>query len=344
MDEVDAGDTNGYYVSLEYYDNLDTSLEDEYSTLDSSLENEYYSSQGLYQPLYDAINKELTEVVEGRGGGGGGGGGSSTDSSTPQNKENAPTENDHLTRKKFRPDKSSCFSDNVLYDSMNPIFKTCVEALVEKLNITASLKKKKATTAAAAAVAVAVTTATATTAVTINTAATITTNPATNPTTSPTTDWNVQFQNALELPMTTPSLEAIRADSIGKVCREFREEVLRISKIIIQEVHVDDISMKKIPPSSEVGGQAGGEKFIHNGILYKFARDWHGIYGGEWGSSKAAGCELRGLHAIAGCGLSKLRIPLCNVIDYQGWRLVAVAIVPIDNTTLVYGSADAAGE
>ena len=141
MDEVDAGDTNGYYVSLEYYDNLDTSLEDEYSTLDSSLENEYYSSQGLYQPLYDAINKELTEVVEGRGGGGGGGGGSSTDSSTPQNKENAPTENDHLTRKKFRPDKSSCFSDNVLYDSMNPIFKTCVEALVEKLNITASIRK-----------------------------------------------------------------------------------------------------------------------------------------------------------------------------------------------------------
>jgi hypothetical protein len=55
---------------------------------------------------------------------------------------------------------------------------------------------------------------------------------------------------------------------------------------------------------------------------------------------KAAGCELRGLHAIAGAGIHKLAVPLCCVVDFLGWRLVAVALLPIDAHTLVYGSDD----
>jgi hypothetical protein len=161
---------------------------------------------------------------------------------------------------------------------------------------------------------------------------------------APPTDWNGRFQTALELPMTTPNLEARRAEEIGHVCHEFQQEVTNIAKIIIDEVHVAEPSLKQIPPSTTVGGQAGGEKFVKNNVLYKFARDWRGIYGGQEGASKAAGCELKGLHAIAGAGLTQLSVPLCNVIDYQGWRLVAVAILPIDgDKTLVYGSDDCGG-
>ena len=156
----------------------------------------------------------------------------------------------------------------------------------------------------------------------------------------PTTDWNGRFQTALELPMTTPTLEAARAQTICDVCQEFRQEVTTIAKIIIEEVHTTDPTQKKIPPSKDVGGQAGGEKFIHNHVLYKFARDWRGIYAGHEGAMKAAGCELRGLHAIAGAGIAKLRVPMCNLIDFQGWRIVAVAFLPIDDATLVYGSSD----
>ena len=87
---------------------------------------------------------------------------------------------------------------------------------------------------------------------------------------------------------------------------------------------VNDPCAKQIPPAEGMGGQAGGEKFVHNGILYKFARDWRGIYAGQGGAMKAAGCELRGLHAIAGANIHKLSVPLCCVVDFLGWRLVAV--------------------
>ena len=99
--------------------------------------------------------------------------------------------------------------------------------------------------------------------------------------------------------MATPKLEALRAQAIQDCCRDFRDEVTKTADIIIREVHIDDPSEKTIPPAIDMGGQAGGEKFVHNSILYKFARDWRGIYAGQGGAMKAAGCELRGLHAIA---------------------------------------------
>ena len=105
-------------------------------------------------------------------------------------------------------------------------------------------------------------------------------------------------------------------------------------------MHIDDPSEKTIPPAIDMGGQAGGEKFVHNSILYKFARDWRGIYAGQGGAMKAAGCELRGLHAIAGAGIHKLCVPLSCLVDFLGWRIFAVALLPIDSNTLVYGSDD----
>ena len=40
----------------------------------------------------------------------------------------------------------------------------------------------------------------------------------------------------------------------------------------------------------KVGGIAGGEKFIHEGIFFKFCNDDHGIYGGKMEyAMKAAG-------------------------------------------------------
>ena len=41
------------------------------------------------------------------------------------------------------------------------------------------------------------------------------------------------------------------------------------------------------------------------------------------------------------CDIHDLRLPLMALIDYRGFRIIAVSILPIDCDTLVYGSADA---
>lgn len=41
------------------------------------------------------------------------------------------------------------------------------------------------------------------------------------------------------------------------------------------------------------------------------------------------------------CNIKGLCFPLCCLIEYRGFRLVAMSILPISNSTLVYGSANA---
>jgi hypothetical protein len=40
------------------------------------------------------------------------------------------------------------------------------------------------------------------------------------------------------------------------------------------------------------------------------------------------------------CHFPTLHFPLVVLIDYMGFRLMAMSILPIDRTTLVYGSQD----
>ena len=41
---------------------------------------------------------------------------------------------------------------------------------------------------------------------------------------------------------------------------------------------LDEIDDKTIKPI-DIGGEAGGEKYLTQGILFKFATDWHNLYG-----------------------------------------------------------------
>lgn len=51
----------------------------------------------------------------------------------------------------------------------------------------------------------------------------------------------------------------------------------------------------------DLGGFAGGEKYITQGILFKFASDKYGLYGGDEYAMKAAGHELKGLMGFYKC-------------------------------------------
>jgi hypothetical protein len=110
-----------------------------------------------------------------------------------------------------------------------------------------------------------------------------------------------------------------------------------------------------IPQPVDIGGAAGGEKFLVNGILFKYALDAQiatfedgsprYMYGGatkdDAAAMKAANNELLGLSQALKCNIPGLFFPLMAIIDYVGYRLVAVSTLPINKKTIVYGSADA---
>lgn len=130
-----------------------------------------------------------------------------------------------------------------------------------------------------------------------------------------------------------------------------------------------------------MGGIVGGDKYMVNNILFKFAVgkiyplgwsprivsihnlyhvDSHSLYGSDYAAMKVAGHELKGLLAYFNLGLRDLCLPLMvhiflllsglsavryltvlviqALIDYRGFRLLAMSILPIKKSTIVYGS------
>ena len=56
---------------------------------------------------------------------------------------------------------------------------------------------------------------------------------------------------------------------------------------------------------------------------------------------KAAGHELRGLISYYQCHMKNLHFPLMVLVDYMGYRLIAQSILPIERSTIIYGSYNA---
>lgn len=56
---------------------------------------------------------------------------------------------------------------------------------------------------------------------------------------------------------------------------------------------------------------------------------------------KAASHELKGLMSYYSCNVSGLAFPLMSVIDYKGFRVLALSILPIGGDSLCYGSPNA---
>ena len=144
---------------------------------------------------------------------------------------------------------------------------------------------------------------------------------------------------------------------------------------------------------------SGGDKYIANNILFKFAVDSHGLFhGSDYAASKVAGHELKGLKAYFSLGLgerkrkerereerrktkkiyyflflfwdkntkfihyyflfisffilllnililiyyffillemTELRVPIMALVDYRGFRLIAISVLPVSGKSLV---------
>lgn len=149
-------------------------------------------------------------------------------------------------------------------------------------------------------------------------------------------EWNAQFQSLLDRVTDERILNEARVfDSISALATDFHFCAVSLGKIIISEKFLPD-AQKTIKPV-DMGGVAGGTKYLVNNIIFKFAIDHQGLYGSDESASKAAGQELLGLTYVWRSGLP-LHVPLCCLVDYRGFRLVAVCRLPVDSSTLVYGS------
>eukprot|EP00698_Gefionella_okellyi_P003690 TRINITY_DN1344_c0_g1_i3.p1 TRINITY_DN1344_c0_g1~~TRINITY_DN1344_c0_g1_i3.p1 ORF type:complete len:2301 (-),score=577.72 TRINITY_DN1344_c0_g1_i3:230-6262(-) len=151
-------------------------------------------------------------------------------------------------------------------------------------------------------------------------------------------DWNERFQQILEKPAMTPEDMRERAAKIRKLADSFSLAATPIAKTIIEEMGLP-LEMKTIPPC-DAGGTAGGIKYNHHGMFFKFALDFKGLYGGTEFSAKAANHERKGLQALLACHMPNLHFPLVTVVDYLGHRLFVQTELPITHETLIYGSDD----
>jgi Clustered mitochondria len=148
-------------------------------------------------------------------------------------------------------------------------------------------------------------------------------------------DWTKEFQRVLQ----RPPLE--RGEALARLSHEFVSVARKIGEVIIRE-HALAYEDKTVRPVSEKLGQAGGVKYFSGGIFFKFcSADAYRIYGSDANALKSANLELVALNALASAGLMLgVNLPMTAIVDFAGHRLVAQSVLPIDDTTLVYGSSD----
>ena len=155
--------------------------------------------------------------------------------------------------------------------------------------------------------------------------------------------WQFRFEDALQ---------AGNLTAIHNCANEFIHTARVFGEIIISESSLPTY-LKTIKPVM-IGGIAGGEKFIVSGILFKFSDDvvLEGVYptlymyGGKTpnpeAAQKAAGHERKGNSEIQKRALySGVNAPLMTLVDFRGSRLSAQSLLPIDVSTIIYGSSTA---
>ncbi|KYR01649.1 hypothetical protein DLAC_01652 [Tieghemostelium lacteum] len=158
--------------------------------------------------------------------------------------------------------------------------------------------------------------------------------------------WNEEFQSLLDQE-DTPE----RFQRLSSMANDFVYCADIFGKIIISELHLP-FDEKTIKPSLDLGGVAGGQKYKCRDIIFKFAADtevtpglW--MYGGtgkaDSFAQKSTNHELNGLNHVMDIYGGKgglIRFPLIAIIDYRGYRLLALSQLPINKSTIVYGSCD----
>lgn len=153
-------------------------------------------------------------------------------------------------------------------------------------------------------------------------------------------NWNQRFQAALELSENTQEERLYKYRMLTSINRDFVSAAVSYAKTIISEYFLHSKDRSILPRN--LGGIAGGKKYLWRGILFKLADGSTGPWSGsDEAAAKAAGHDLKGATHYFNLGLEKLHFPLMALIDYRGFRMTAQALLPLRPGSLIYGSADA---
>lgn len=156
--------------------------------------------------------------------------------------------------------------------------------------------------------------------------------------------WTERFREATEtlrmMSSNAPFAQRVAATNrLTQLSRDFLLSARTYGKIIISEAFMP-AHLKTIQPVA-IGGIAGGTKYLVRDILFKFSMDSRGLYQSDDAAAKLAGHELKGVMAYYNCHIPSLHTPMTAVIDFRGFRLLAVSLLPISSGTLCYGSPNA---
>ena len=149
---------------------------------------------------------------------------------------------------------------------------------------------------------------------------------------------------------------------LSGIASAYLQQVKRVGKLIVSEQSMPD-NLKTIRPNKKFGGVAGGEKYVHQGILYKLTADApigdKFLYGGAQpsyayaakASSHAIRCgqlyheALQHFFGSPSCTQDQKKrihhLAVCQevLLEYQGRRLSAQPLLDLDDE-IVYGSGD----
>ena len=130
--------------------------------------------------------------------------------------------------------------------------------------------------------------------------------------------WNSRFQEALE---------SNSNNDLTNLGNDFGFTANLYAQVLIMEKNLPAWQKTILPV--EIGGFAGGTKYIAHGIVFKFASDDQKLYGSHHNAAKAVGSELRHAAAIREAVGSQLSVPIVVSIDWHGYRLSATSLLPL---------------
>jgi tetratricopeptide (TPR) repeat protein len=176
----------------------------------------------------------------------------------------------------------------------------------------------------------------------------------------PVNNWNSEYQTLLEefsvianRGSHTRHDTRVVALELAKLESDFLQKAEQYGRIIISELFLDN-KKKTIKPDT-IGGHLGGAKYVveNAGIMFKvpdarlFMNDSKTTYSDAMGrANKVAGRELSGIRVLSSYFFEtksnvRMALPLTCLIDYLGFRLLCMSILPISSLTLRYGSENA---
>lgn len=164
-------------------------------------------------------------------------------------------------------------------------------------------------------------------------------------------NFNRAFQTALDMPETNPRDTFYKYVRLAQLSTDFVRLASNYGKIIVSELFLPQKDRTiKTDTRLNAKGFAGGQKYLIRSILFKLASDTKMsdtpltyLYGGLQGKNtelaqKAAGHELRGATNYFRFYNKGLSVPMQAVVDYHGFRLIAMPYLPLQKDGLIYGS------